>query len=287
MRVLLTGANGQLGQALQHTAPAQAELTALDRQALDLTDRQAVTAAVGDLRPQWVINAAAYTAVDRAEDEPEQAARVNTDAVGWLAEAAAATGARLVHISTDYVFDGRACRPYRPDDPTNPLSVYGRTKLEGERRARAALGGRALVVRTAWLYGAHGHNFLNTMLRLMRERDELAVVADQVGTPTSTPTLARAVWTAVVGGQGGTAHYTDAGVASWYDFAVAIGEEARARELIETMPVIRPIPASEYPTPAARPDYSVLACDETLFGRRLHWREALRQVLAGKTESAP
>ena len=282
MKVLVTGAGGQLGQALRRTVPAAISLAAFTRAELDLTDADAVCAAVVDFAPDWVVNAAAYTAVDRAEREPERAYAVNAAAVRHLAEAARDTGARLAQVSTDFVFPGDSAHPYRPDDAPAPLGVYGASKLAGERAAREALGTRALIVRTAWVYAPEGHNFVRTMLRLLRERDRLGVVADQVGSPTSAHGLAGALWALLGAGLGGTQHWTDAGVASWYDFAVAIQEEALALGLLERAVPIRPLTTAEYPTPARRPAYGVL--DKTATWAALgytapHWRVALRQVL--------
>lgn len=280
--ILLVGAQGQLGWELQRTAPAGLTLHALDRAALDITDAAAVQACVEALRPGLIINAAAYTAVDRAEQEPALAYAVNRDGPAHLAAAAAACGARLVHVSTDFVFDGTLGRPYRPEDPVKPLGVYGASKAAGEAAVREALGGAALILRTAWVYSAHGANFVKTMLRLMRERERLGVVADQVGTPTWARDLARALWRAAELGLTGTHHWTDAGVASWYDFAVAIQEEALALGLLTRPIPIDPIATADYPTPARRPAYSVL--DKTAFWTALgrpagHWRVGLRGML--------
>ena len=195
MRVLVTGASGQLGSALVHSAPPRTELRALSRGELNIGDAAAVRAAVADFQPQLIINAAAYTAVDKAESEPELADAINAQAPRHLAEAASAIpGCRLLHISTDYVFNGRGSEPYKPADPTDPLSIYGRTKLAGEHAVLGVLAERAVVLRTAWVYAAQGKNFLLTMLRLMRERGAVRVVADQKGTPTAAASIARALW---------------------------------------------------------------------------------------------
>ena len=280
---MITGAAGQLGYELQRTAPTGTRLCAVDIAELDLTDADAVEAFVGANRPATIINCAAYTAVDRAESEPKAAHAVNVRAAEILARAAQRHGARVVQISTDFVFSGAAARPWRPDDATAPLSVYGTTKRDGEDVIRATLGDRALVIRTAWLYSANGGNFVKTMLRVMREREEVRVIADQVGTPTWANSLARTLWAAVAKpGVSGTLHWTDAGVASWYDFAVAIQEEALTRGMLDRAIPIHAIPTSAYPTPAARPSYSVL--DKTDATRLLgeepaHWRVNLRHML--------
>ncbi len=280
MRLLLTGATGQLGQALAAAAPADAHLVALDRAALDLAEGDAIARAIVDHAPTLVVNAAAYTAVDRAESEPDLAHAVNAVAPGLLAAAAARAGAAFVHVSTDFVFDGTLGRPYRPDDAANPLSVYGRTKWEGEEAVRAAHPS-PLIVRTAWVHAAGGRNFVATMLRLMAERAEIGVVADQLGTPTHADGLARALLELAQAGVTGTHHWTDAGVASWYDFAVAIREEALSLGLLARAAVVRPIATADYPTPARRPAYGILdkASAWAVTGPPAHWREGLRACL--------
>jgi dTDP-4-dehydrorhamnose reductase len=278
MKALITGSNGQLGHALRGCVPDGVTVIGRDVEHLDITDRAAVRAAMEEVRPDIVLNCAAYTAVDRAESEEDAAHRINALAVGILAEEARAVGARFVHVSTDFVFDGTASRPYAPDAEPNPLSVYGRTKLDGERLA----GEDALIVRTAWVYGPVGHNFVRTMLRLMTTLSEVRVVADQIGTPTYAPGLAAALWTLAGQGARGIHHYTDAGVASWYDFAVAIQEEALAIGLLPNAVPIFPIATSDFPTPAMRPSYSVLNKRDTyaaLGGPAPHWRVQLRAML--------
>lgn len=281
MKVLLTGAAGQVGRALAASAPAGWTVAALTRADLDIGDAAAVSAAVESHAPDLVINAAGYTAVDKAESDPDLAFRINRDGAGHLAAAAQRRGARLVHLSTDFVFDGAAGRPYRPDDATGPLGVYGASKLAGEA-AVAAAAPDALILRTAWVYGPVGANFLATMLRLMASRPELGVVADQIGTPTSTLTLAGALWSLALKEARGIWHVTDSGAASWYDFAVAIAEEAVAAGLLAQAPPVKPIATSDYPTPARRPAFSVLDKTATvgLLGAAPHWRVALRAVLA-------
>lgn len=285
MKALVVGAGGQLGRELLARAPVGWHVEAAAREALDVTDAQATRRAVAACRPAVVVNAAGYTAVDRAESEREEAFAVNDVGAGNLARAAREAGARLLHVSTDFVFDGRAGCPYRPGDPANPLGTYGASKAAGERRVLDASGGDAIVVRTAWLYSAHGSNFVRTMLGLMATRDEVRVVADQVGTPTWAPTLADALWRlAALDGARGIFHCTDAGVASWYDLAVAIQEEALTLGVLDRTVPVRPVATREYPTPAARPAYSVLdksdlwaATGET----PAHWRVSLRRMLQG------
>jgi len=279
MKVLIVGGNGQLGKGLSRTAPAEASIVSHDIDTLDITDAGAIAAVVSEIQPDIVFNAAAYTAVDKAESEEEAALAVNATAVGYLADAARRIDARFVHVSTDFVFDGRSGLPYTPDAPTAPIGAYGRTKLAGEEAA----GDDALIVRTAWVYAPNGGNFVRTMLRLMAERPEVRVVADQIGTPTYAPGLAAALWTMAAKGTKGVHHYTDAGACSWYDFAVAIQEEALAAGLLDKAVPVIPINASEYPTPAQRPHYSVLDKTSTfavLGGPTPHWRENLRKMMA-------
>lgn len=278
MKVLLTGSNGQLGQALLAQVPADWQVDAVARADLDLSDSDAVYEKVARGGYDVVLNAAAYTAVDKAEAEEELAIAVNARAVGAMARALGETGGRLAHVSTDFVFDGTSPRAYRPDDARNPISVYGRSKAAGEDAA----GEDAIVLRTAWVYTAGGANFVRTMLRLMREREELRVVADQIGAPTWAPGLAATLLGLVAKKAHGTFHHSDAGVASWYDFAVAIYEEGRALGLLERDVAIVPIPTSAYPTPASRPAFSLLDSSATravLGDRPPHWRVNLRTML--------
>ena len=280
MRVLIAGSGGQLGRALQAGAPPGIVVIAPPEAAFDITDAEAVSATIAAAAPAYVINAAAYTAVDKAEADEAPARAVNVNAVGLLAASARNCGAGFAHVSTDFVFDGTAHRPYPADAAPNPLSVYGRTKLEGEAAA-SEFHPAPLIVRTAWVYAAHGNNFVRTMLRLMAERAELRVVADQIGTPTHAAGLARALWALIGGGQHGTWHWTDAGVASWYDFAVAVHDEARALGLLTRDTAIVPIRTADYPTQARRPAYSVLDKTATweVTGIAPHWRDELRMCL--------
>ena len=288
LKVLLTGSGGQLGQALQATSPAGIELIACGRAELDLADAEACVAAVREHRPDWVLNAGAYTAVDKAESEPELAAAVNAGAPEALAQALAATGGRLLQVSTDFVFNGEQGHPYRPEQAVAPLGVYGSSKADGERLARAALpADRCCVLRTSWVYGPAGKNFCLTMLRLHALRAEagepLAVVADQVGCPTASHTLAAACWAAIQHRANGILHWSDAGAASWYDFALAIGELGAARGLLHQPAAVLPITTADFPTPARRPSYSLLDCSDSRKALGLapvHWRRALDQVLA-------
>lgn len=284
MKVLVTGTRGQLARALQATVPAGVELAAVDRSTLDLANIEQIAKVIEAYRPAVLINAAAYTAVDVAESDRDAAFAVNANAVGAMAKGCRAVGARLVHVSTDFVFDGTKGSPYKTDDATNPLSVYGASKLDGERQIAAVAGLQWSIIRTAWVYAAQGRNFVNTMLRLFREREVVNVVSDQVGTPTSAISLARCVWSAATDSNNEPAilHYTDAGVASWYDFAVAIYEEGHALGLLSKPVSIVPIGTDQYPTPAKRPSYSVLDKRTTLARLNVpfrHWRVSLREAM--------
>jgi dTDP-4-dehydrorhamnose reductase len=278
--VLVLGGGGQVARAVVRSAPARCSVLVKSRAELDITDEAAVTAVLRDSAAQWVVNAAAYTAVDRAESEPDAARAVNDTAVDKLVRAAAGGGSRLLHLSTDFVFDGRSNRAYLPGDATHPLSVYGTTKRDGERHLEGSDG---IVLRTAWVYAASGRNFALTMLRLMREKDEVRVVADQIGTPTSASSIARAIWALLdSGAPAGVYHWTDLGVASWYDFAVAIQDGALERGLLSRAVPVVPIGTAAYPTPARRPTFSVLDCAATCAAASLggrHWRHNLELML--------
>ena len=281
-KVLVVGAGGQLGQELQRTSRPDIECLAMTRAQLDIADLAVVAQCLDAVAPQLVINAAAYTAVDKAESEVDAAQRGNVAGPLALAQACAQQGVRLIHISTDFVFDGSASQPYKPDGATAPLGEYGRSKRAGELAVQRLLP-HALILRTGWVYSRYGSNFVKTMLRLMSQRDELAVVADQIGTPTWAHGLAEAVWASAARPQlSGIYHWSDAGVCSWYDFAVAICEEALALGLLAKPVKICPITTAEYPTQAPRPAYSVL--DKTDSWRDfalagVPWRQQLRAML--------
>ncbi|MGB3166551.1 MAG: dTDP-4-dehydrorhamnose reductase [Alteraurantiacibacter sp.] len=275
MKVLLTGANGQLGRALLATAPAGVYIEAKDRANCDLANRDAIAAMVADCAPDLVVNTAAYTAVDAAETDEATAVAVNAEA---LAALVAAHDGKLVHISTDFVFDGKRSRAYKPGDTRNPLNAYGRSKAAGEDRLREA----DLLVRTSWLYDAGSANFVTTMLRLMQERGEVRVVADQIAAPTWARGLAQTIWKLVDADASGAFHHSDAGVASWYDFAVAIQEEARALGLLERSVPVVPVSTADFPTPAKRPAFSLLDSSATravLGEAAVHWRMNLWHML--------
>ena len=297
MKVLLTGAAGQLGQALSQQLPAGVELIATCRSggngllALELAEAEACRLAIRDHRPDWVLNAGAYTAVDKAESEPELALAVNGGAPRAFAEALLETGGRLLQVSTDFVFNGSQGSPYRPEQSRDPLGVYGSSKAAGEEAVEQLLGpaaggagaGRGVILRTSWVMGPVGKNFALTMLRLHRERQQIGVVEDQVGCPTSTHTLAAACWRVISAGiSEPVLHWSDAGAASWFDVAVAVGELAQELGILEQPALVNPLTTAEYPLPAKRPSYSLLDCSGS---RRLlelaptPWRQALRQLL--------
>jgi len=272
---------GQIGSAISRAAPSAHQVIVRTHAQLDIVDSRALGRTLAEIKADWVVNAAAYTAVDRAEDEPAAARAVNDMAVAALAQAATRENARLLHLSTDFVFDGKAGRPYRPTDATHPLSIYGATKLAGENHVLE--GGRGIVMRTSWVYASVGKNFVLTMLKLMKEREQINVVCDQIGTPTWAMSAAAAAWALMeLGPEGGIYHWADLGVASWYDFAVAIQEEALARELLGHPAQIVPIPSAAYAARAARPTFSVLDTSSARALLRvpaLHWRESLRRML--------
>lgn len=277
MKVIVTGAGGQLGRELLRRAPADWEVFGLGRAELEITDAEQARQVVREIHPDVIIHAAAYTAVDRAEEEPKQAFAVNAYGARNIAVEAEEIGARLCYISTDYVFDGEAERPYREYDPTGPNTVYGQSKLAGEQMV-TALTRRHFIVRTSWLYGAHGQNFVKTMLRLAEEGRQPRVVNDQTGSPTYAADLADFLIRLVATNSYGIYHASNAGQCTWYEFARAIFEEALAS--------VRALPCrtEEYPRPAPRPRYSVLdslAMRCSGFGELRPWREALRAFLRG------
>jgi dTDP-4-dehydrorhamnose reductase len=280
MRVLVLG-GGQIAKAVGAGAPARHEVAMRTHAELDIVDEAALERALVKFKADWIVNAAAYTAVDLAEDEAEKAFAVNDTAVASLVRTAATAQSKLLHLSTDFVFDGGSRRAYLPMDRTNPLSVYGVSKLGGERHVVA--GGNGIVLRTSWVYAAEGKNFVLTMLRLMRERDRINVVCDQIGSPTWAASAAAAIWGLIdADATSGIYHWTDLGVASWYDFAVAIQDEALGRGLLSRAIPILPIYSSEYPTKAQRPAFSVLDSASTRSLLKLpatHWRHNLRMML--------
>lgn len=281
-RVLITGARGQLGTELQITTPAHFLTQAVNSNDLDIRRKDDVMGKVSEFQPDWIIHAAAYTAVDAAEEETEQAIAINVCGTEHLALAAKACKARLIYISSDYVFDGKSPRVYKTDTVTQPLSVYGRSKRDGETKVIEILTDYGAIVRTSWVYGLNGHNFVKTILRLCAEKEQLNIVSDQIGTPTWARTLAQMIWSGIEKEISGIWHYSDAGVASWYDFAIAIQEIGLERGLLKNPVVILPITSDEFPQAAKRPAFSLL--DKTATWSKLqltplHWRSALQQMM--------
>ena len=286
--ILLTGRDGQVGWELQRSLAPLGQLVACGRAELDLASPDSIRTRVREVKPDIIVNAAAYTAVDKAESEPALAAAINGVAPGILAEEARRLGALLVHYSTDYVFDGEKSEPYVENDVPNPLNEYGRSKLAGER-AIAAAGCAHLIFRTTWVYAPRGKNFLLTILRLARERDELRIVADQVGAPTSAAAIARAtarvieeagLWPREPGPRWGVYHLTAGGKTSWFGFTQSILD--RTAFMVPARPRLIPIPSSEYPTPARRPRCSVLGCEKFRGRFRFDlapWDQALDEVI--------
>ena len=281
-RALVLGAVGQLGKACMDRAPDTVAVEGFSRATCDVTDDSALRRVMDEVEPHMVINAAAYTAVDAAEDDPELADAVNANAPAMLGALCAQRGLRLVHISTDFVFDGRAHLPYAPATDPAPLGVYGASKWRGEQAVFAS-GASHAVVRTSWVYGPDGSNFVLTMLRLMREQGMVRVVNDQIGSPTSARGLAEICWLLALNSDaGGVFHWSDTGAISWYDFACGIHEEALALGLLSTSAKIEPISTDAFPTKAKRPAYSVLDCSDTcsaLSVTQQPWRDALRDML--------
>ena len=286
-RILITGGSGQVGHCLKAQLEGCAELSVPDSSALNITDRRSVRQAVETFRPDYIINAAAYTAVDKAESDAERAFAVNRDGARHLAEAAEAAGAAMLHISTDYVFDGAGGAPYDEAAPTVPQNIYGASKLVGEQAVLAACR-RAVVMRTSWVFGAHGQNFVKTMLRLGRERDSLGIVADQYGAPTAAADIAAALITIVrrhtpeqLAERAGIYHYCGSPYASWFEFAETIFAEAAAQGVLAKIPAVKPIATVDYPTPAKRPADSRLDCGKirTVFGiGPCDWHSALSDL---------
>ena len=283
MKVLITGHLGQLGRALYARAPVDMQVTGADLPDIDIADADTLRQLCANQPPDLIFNAAAYTAVDKAEEDAGSAMRVNADGAACVAEVAADIGARLIHFSTDFVFGGEKSSPYSPEDRTRPLGAYGASKAAGERLVFERHPEQSVVLRTAWLYGHEGANFALSLLRLIREKEHLGIVADQIGTPTWTWSLADAAWKFGASPDlNGIYHWSDAGAASWYDFAVAIQEEAIGLGIIDKSIPILPISTDEYPTPAKRPAYSVLDKSATyrdLQIKPVHWRTHLRSML--------
>ena len=273
---------GQIARAVAAAVPCQHQVVTRTHTEVDIVDEAAIARTLSEVKADWVVNAAAYTAVDLAEDRPALAYAVNAAAVDSLVRASAHEGCRLLHLSTDFVFDGNSNRAYLPTDKPMPLSVYGASKLGGERHVLGA-GPSGIVLRTSWVYATSGKNFVLTMLRLMRDKDQISVVYDQIGAPTWAASAAAAIWGLIeTAAKGGVYHWTDLGIASWYDFAVAIQDEALARGLLSRTIPITPIPSAAYPTRARRPTFSVLDTSSTRVSIDVpvrHWRHNLRAML--------
>lgn len=284
-KVIITGA-GQLAWELKRTCPSDVELVPLAREQLDISNAEQVAAAFREHQPNALINAAAYTAVDKAESDIGTARAVNTDGPKFLAEQCRNHGCYLLHVSTDFVFDGTASRPYSEAHEKQPIGVYGQTKADGEDAITQALENDWAIIRTAWVYSSHGNNFVKTMLRLMADKPALSVVGDQVGTPTWAKGLALTCWAAVSDKAQGVFHWTDAGVASWYDFAVAIQRIGLEKGLLSNKIPVSSIPTEAYPTPAKRPSYSVLDKRKILDALPIeaaHWQTQLDAMMAELT----
>ncbi len=282
MKVLVTGAGGQVGWELQQRLATKYDLYAFSRNELDISNYHDVENRIKAIQPDWVINAAAYTAVDRAEEELEKANAINSEAVGKMVRFCKLYKARFLHISTDYVFDGDSSRSYVPTDQTNPLNIYGKSKLSGELQVLHTLGEDTLIIRTGWVYAAHGNNFVKTMLKLMATRDVINVIEDQVGSPTWAGDFCTIIDLAIQKDARGLFHWTDAGVASWYDFATAIYKNARQIGLLDKDVAINPISSDEYKTKAQRPRNSIMckrSIRDTLGYTGRHWSETLGDML--------
>ncbi len=281
MKVLIIGKNGQLAWELLQTLPSGVESLSLARDEIDLTCLDSVRKIISNFNPMIIINASAYTAVDKAESEIEAAYAINETGVKNLAIVAQENNARLIHVSTDFIFDGTKNTAYEIDDITNPISVYGSSKLAGERAIKEFCPENSIIVRTSWVYSSHGNNFVKTMLKLMQEKDELSVVSDQVGCPTYARGLAKFLWClALTANPSSIYHWTDLGLASWYDFAFVIQGMAFEKGLLTKKIPIRPIHSSNYPTPAKRPKYSLLALNnDKLNVAQYHWQTNLATML--------
>jgi len=279
--VLVTGKNGQLGRELADLAPLYADqftFAFFGRDELDISSEQQLTKVFDELKPAFVVNCGAYTAVDKAESEQDKALAINAEGVGIMAKLSKEHHAKFIHISTDYVFNGQGTKPYEADDETDPVNYYGATKLAGEKLALQN-NDESIIIRTSWVYSQYGNNFVKTMIRLMKERPEIRVVCDQVGSPTYAKDLAEAILNIIAGNnaiKGGIYHFSNAGVISWFDFAVAI------KELKQLNSTVSPIPTTAFPTPAKRPAYSVMSKDKIVadFGIALKdWKTSLQECL--------
>ena len=278
MKVLIIGKNGQVAWELQQTCPEHITAKAFGREDIEISNPASIEAAINSFKPTVIINAAAYTAVDKAESDKESAYLINAKAVEYLAKAAHNHNIRFIHISTDFVFDGSKNTPYTVNDTPNPINVYGASKLAGEQAITKYSPDNSAIVRTSWVYSSHGNNFVKTMLRLMAEKDELNVVSDQIGSPTNAKGLAQFLWQlAEQESLEPIYNYSDLGVASWYDFAIAIQEIAFEKGKLQCKIPIKPISSAQYPTPAKRPVFSLM--QPSVISKRFHWRTSLIQAM--------
>ena len=285
MKVLITGKGGQLAWELEQLAPAEYEIISVAHNELDISNEVLVAEFIERTKPELVINTAAYTAVDKAEENIETAYAVNKFGVKYLAQECKKYNARILHISTDFVFDGTSTIPYQDDAKPIPINVYGASKLAGDIALNEILPGASVTVRTSWVYSVNGNNFVKNMLSLMKEKQQLGIIYDQDGSPTWAKGLAQWLWIIATKPEvTGTYHWTDAGVASWYDFAIAIQELGLEKGLLNKLIPILPIPTSSYPTPAKRPAFSVIdkSSAETISGlKTIHWRKQLSSMMDG------
>ncbi len=283
MKVIITGKGGQLAWELEQLAPQGAEVISVGINELDITNEALVSEFITNTKPDLIINAAAYTAVDKAEEDIEAAYAVNELGTKYLANACKKINARILHVSTDFVFDGTSTTPYQTDSKPNPINVYGASKLSGEVTLQTILPDTSVIVRTAWVYSANGNNFVKSMLRLMQEKPQLGIIYDQVGTPTWAKGLSQWLWAIADKPEvTGIYHWTDAGVASWYDFAIAIQELGIEKGFLKEAIPVFPIPTSAYPTPAKRPAYSVIdksSAEEVAGISTIHWRKQLSEMI--------
>ncbi|MGJ8681876.1 dTDP-4-dehydrorhamnose reductase [Paraglaciecola sp.] len=289
MKIIVIGKSGQLAWELSQFVSTEHEVVCLGRNDIDLQNFVAMTECLKHQKVEGVINASAYTLVDKAQSDIDNAYALNSEAVGNLAQACKSLFVPFVHISTDFVFHGDKGVPYLPDDKIQPLGVYGASKAEGEKLITNTYSERSCIIRTSWVYSTHGNNFVKTMLNLMRTKPEISVISDQIGTPTYAKGLAEASVASLINNVSGIHHYTDTGVASWYDFAVAIQRIGLELGLLDKIIPIKPITTEQYPTPAQRPHYSVL--DKCSFVRALpefsfnHWQTQLHMMMKSlKTE---
>jgi len=283
MKIIVIGKSGQLAWELSQLSSTENEVLCLGRNEVDITSKHSILATLKKHQAEAVINASAYTAVDQAESDQENAYNINSIAVKNLAEICQQLSLHLIHMSTDFVFDGKKGSPYLPNDNIDPLGVYGTSKAKGEQAITDTIPNNSCIIRTSWVYSTHGNNFVKTMLKLMANKPELGIISDQIGSPTYAKTLAKVCISAAINKVTGIHHWTDAGVASWYDFAIAIQELAIEKGLLEKPIVIKPIRTQDYPTPAARPNYSVLdktSCSEVFPEISLiHWRTQLNDMM--------